>query len=346
MVRLLPVLSLGGLALAALLLGCSRSEAPAAVQAAARPVAVAAADPAPVTVENCGQPVAYPHTPRRVVSHDVNLTEMLLFLGLGERLVGYSGIPASKEIDPAYRTQLEQVPNLSTQGMNLEAMLGVSADFVFGGWSYGFRPGQVTPELLQRYGIASYVLTESCIRVGPRAGVALSDVLLDLHNLARIFRIEDQAAPRLQALEQQLQHLAQRLQGVDQRPRVFVYDSGQDLPTTSGRYGMPQAMIEAAGGRNIFDDLASNWPKGNWEDVVARDPQWIAIVDYGHPSAQGKIDFLLSKPELAQVEAIRKRQFVVMTYAEATPGPRTIARTQVLAAALHPERVPVQPQGR
>ena len=56
---------------------------------------------------------------------------------------------------------------------------------------------------------------------------------------------------------------------------------------------MPQAMIEAAGGRNIFDDLERNWPRGNWEDVIARDPEWIVIVDYDQPDARGKIDFLL-----------------------------------------------------
>mgnify|MGYP000958314653 CR=1 FL=1 len=131
-----------------------------------------------------------------------------------------------------------------------------------------------------------------------------------------------------------------RMQGVRQRPAVFVYDSGQDIPVTVGRYGMPQAMIEEAGGRNIFDDIPSNWPAGNWEDVVQRNPQWIVVIDYGQPDAQGKIDFLLARPELAGVDAIREKRFFVMTYAEATPGPRNIARARALAQALHPDRMP------
>ncbi|MFT3721281.1 ABC transporter substrate-binding protein [Pseudorhodoferax sp.] len=327
-------------ALAVLLAACSRHEGeaprasvpgPAAAVAAAEPAAVA-----PVTVEVCGQPVAYPRVPQRVVTHDVNITEMFLFLGLGEYLVGTSGIPADKEIDPAFRAQLARVPSLSRGAMNLEAIVGARADFVFGGWSYGFRPGQVTPELLARHGIASYVLTESCIHVGPRQRVSMDDTLADLRAIARIFRIERQAEPRIQELERALRDLEQRTQAVPQRPRVFVYDSGQDIPVTSGRYGMPQAMIEAAGGRNIFDDIPRNWPRGNWEDVVARDPEWIVIVDYGQPDAQGKIDFLLHKPELAGVDAVRHRRFFVLTYAEATPGPRNVARARALAAALHP----------
>lgn len=324
------------LAAALLLAGCSRSDSSTTSELPAP----AAVPQAPVTVNVCGSPVTYANAPLRAVTHDVNITEMFLFLGLGERLVGYSGITQAKQIDPAFQAQLARVPPLAEREMNLEAILGASADFVFGGWSYGFRQGQVTPEVLQRHGIASYVLSESCIRVGPRSQVALEDGLTDLRNLGRIFRIDAHAEQLAQGLERELKDLRERMQGVRQRPSVFVYDSGQDIPVTVGRYGMPQAMIEEAGGRNIFDDIPSNWPAGNWEDVVQRNPQWIVIIDYGQPHAQGKIDFLLAKPELAGVDAIREMRFFVMTYAEATPGPRNIARTRALAQALHPDRMP------
>lgn len=323
-----------GTALATLLVACSRP-APQPQATAAAPQAVP-----PVTVEVCGTPVSYPQVPQRAVTHDVNITEMFLYLGLGDRLVGTTGIPTNKEVDPAFRARLEQVPSLSRHEMNLEAIVGARADFVFGGWSYGFRAGQVTPEVLARHGIAAYVLTESCIHRGPRERVSIDDTLADLRALGRIFRIDAQAEARVQALERDLRDLQQRTQAVAQRPRVFVYDSGQDIPVTSGRYGMPHAMIEAAGGRNIFDDIPRNWPRGNWEDVVARNPEWIVIVDYGHPNAQGKIDFLRHKPELSEVDAIRHQRFFVWTYAEATPGPRNVAQARALARAMHPALMP------
>ena len=103
---------------------------------------------------------------------------------------------------------------------------------------------------------------------------------------------------------------------------------------------MPQAMIEAAGATNIFDDLDSSWMRGNWEDVIARDPDWIVIVDNDRPTADGKRQFLLSKPELSQLQAIRAQRFVLMDFAEATPGPRNVQAVRRLAHALHPERIP------
>lgn len=292
----------------------------------------------PVTVNVCGQPQTYAAVPRRAVTHDVNITEMFLFLGLADRLAGYSGVYAAKEVSPQLAPALARVPNLSPRGMNLENIVAAQADFVFGGWSYGFQPGGVTPELLARYGIASYVLTESCIRVQKRTGVALEDAFVDMDNVARIFGVERQAAPRIQRLRDDLALLQKEMRGNASRPRVFVFDSGEKIPTTVGRYGMPQAMLEAAGARNIFDDIASNWPKGNWEDVLLRDPEWIVIIDYGQPGAQGKIDFLLQKKELQTVSAIRHKRFFVMTYAEATPGPRNVETAQRLAAALHRDR--------
>lgn len=322
----------------ALLAACSPPQPPAPPAAQAASPATAAVPP--VTVDVCGQPVRYDTVPQRAVTHDVNITELFLDLGLGDRLVGYSGISTRKEIDPAFRPLLDAVPNLSQQGMNIETIVGVEADFVFGGWSYGFREGQVTPAMLAELGIASYILTESCIRKVARDKVSLEDTFADMLAIGRIFRIEAQAQQRVAQQRAELHAVTAALQDVRHRPRVFVYDSGTDAPTTSGRFGMPHAMIEAAGGDNIFADIPNNWPKGNWEDVVARNPEWIVVVDYDQPGPQGKIDFLLSKPELAGVDAIRQRNFVVITYAEATPGPRNVARVRTLARAFHPGRVP------
>ncbi|WP_370679500.1 ABC transporter substrate-binding protein [Comamonas sp. GB3 AK4-5] len=322
------------LPLAVLAAGCGEQQAQ---QPAGEQAHVQRHDP-PVVIDVCGQPARYDRVPQRAVTHDVNIAEMFLFLGLGEKLAGYGGISSQKTISPQLSPWLERVPNLSAQGMNMESLLGVNADFVFAGWGYGFRPGGVTPERLAEHGVASYVLSESCIRVQQRERVALDDGFQDMENVASIFGIRPQAEARMAPLRAALQQLRQQMQGVAQRPRVFVFDSGEKLPTTVGRFGMPQAMMDEAGASNIFADLANNWPKGNWEDVIDRNPEWIIIVDYGTPNAQGKIDFLLQKKELEAVSAIRHRRFFVMSYAEATPGPRNVETAQRLAAALHPER--------
>jgi iron complex transport system substrate-binding protein len=291
----------------------------------------------PVTVQVCGAPMRFDAPPKRAVTHDVNITEMFLALDLGHRMIGYSGIRSSKNVAPKYRAQLERLPLLSDKGLSLETLVGAGADFVFAGWGYGFHPGEVTPEALARFGIQSYLLSESCIRVGARQEISLEDTFGDLLNLGRIFRVEARAHAFVDRQRAELAKIGAALRNVKTRPRVFVYDSGEAIPLTTGRFAMPHAMIERAGGANIFADLSNSWMRANWEDVIHRDPEWIVIIDYGQPNAAGKIAFLLARQELAQITAIRERRFVVLDYAAATPGPRNVESIRALAEALHPE---------
>lgn len=59
------------------------------------------ADSYPVTVRSCERDITFTQAPQRAVSHDINLTGMLLALGLRERMVGYSGVSGWKTLDPS-----------------------------------------------------------------------------------------------------------------------------------------------------------------------------------------------------------------------------------------------------
>src|SRR5690606_38104286 len=121
---------------------------------------------------------------------------------------------------------------------------------------------------------------------------------------------------------------------LDTPPRVFVYDSGEDKPFTAGRYAIPTALIETAGGTNIMDDVASSWVEVGWEPVIERNPQVVVIVNYGSVTAEQKIAFMKDNPAFADLDAVRNDRFVVLDYVEATPGPRNIQAIKRLAAAF------------
>ena len=91
--------------------------------------------------------------------------------------------------------------------------------------------------------------------------------------------------------------------------RVFVYDSGEEAPFTAGAYAMPTALIEAAGGVNIMDDLEKSWAEIGWEPVVERNPEVIVIVNYGDVTAEQKIAFLKGNPAFASIDAVQERPF-------------------------------------
>lgn len=298
----------------------------------------ASASEYPLSVRSCERDVTFAKAPQRVVVHDVNMTAMLLHLGLRERLAGYTGFTAGKHRDPWISEALQGVPQLASRYPSVETLLAADADLFFAGWNYGMRVGgPLTPQALAAFGIPVYELSESCSWVMSQPRASLDDVYRDLNNLGRIFSVEDRAQALVGQMRERIAAVAGKTQRAQALPTVFLYDSGEDRPTTSGRLGMPQALIDAAGGRNIMDDVAASWTQVNWESVVERDPQVIAIVDYGPLTWQQKRDFLLRQPALQGVRAIREQRFVVLSYLEVTPSVENAIAVEKLAAGVHPE---------
>jgi len=291
----------------------------------------------PVTVQSCNREVTFDAAPTKAIANDVNLIEMMLALGLRDQMVGYTGVSGWKTLDEELRAGVAELPELSAKYPTKEVLAGAEPDFFFAGWNYGMKVGgEVTPETLETLGIQVYELTESCIHIGPKAKSSMDDMYNDILNLGTIFGVEAKAEDLVAGYKARL---AEATNAVDRDIplRVFVYDSGEESPFTAGRYAMPTAMIEAAGGMNIMDDLEKSWATVAWEPVVERNPEVIVIVNYGDVTAEQKIAFLEANPAFANVDAVRNGRYVVLEYVEATPGPRNIAAVEKLIAGFQGE---------
>lgn len=293
---------------------------------------------AQTTVQSCDRQVTFDAPPQAAVSNDVNLTEMMLVLGLADNMVGYTGVSGWKTLDEEMTNGIDALPELSSRYPSKEVLIGADADFFFAGWNYGMKVGgEVTPETLAPFGIKVYELTESCIHIGQKSAVSMDDMYIDLLNLGRIFDVTETAEALVAGYQADLDAFLADLTPLETAPRVFVYDSGDDAPFTAGRYGMPNALIEAAGGTNIMNDFEKSWGTVGWEAVVERNPEIIVIVNYGNVTAEEKRQFMMSNPAFADIDAVKNDRFVVLEYVEATPGPRNIGAVKTLAAAFRAE---------
>ncbi|WTG90662.1 ABC transporter substrate-binding protein [Kitasatospora sp. NBC_01560] len=289
----------------------------------------------PVTVVNCGAEVTYRAKPARAVSNDVGITELLLALGLTDRMAGYVMPDDKGRVDEvAWKDGYRRTTWLSKQQITKEIVLEARADLVFAGWHYGFSDADgFTPEALSGLGIDSYVLSESCRSgKGPERGVMspLDALYTDLANLGEIFDVRDRADRLIADFRAQVAAVPQP----ERRPRVFLYDSGEDKPYTSGRFAAPQEIIAKAGGENVMGDIADSWTTVGWESVVQRDPEVIVINNYGATDAEAKRKFLKSFPPLAGVSAVRNDRIVVLDYVDLVESPRNPAAITTLAKHL------------
>ena len=162
---------------------------------------------------------------------------------------------------------------------------------------------------------------------------SIDDMYADIKNLGAIFGVEDKATTLVDQYQAQLTSFTEDLE-TGEPLRVFVYDSGEDAPFTAGRYAMPTALIEAAGGRNIMDDFEKSWATVTWEEVVERNPEVVVIVNYGDVTAEQKRELMMSNPAFASIDAVKNDRFVTLEYVEATPGPRNIQAIKPLAEAF------------
>ncbi len=294
----------------------------------------------PVTVKSCGRDVTFEAAPARAISNDVNLTEMMLALKLQDRMVGYTGISGWKTLDEGLREGVKELPELSPKYPTKEVLLNADADFYFAGWNYGMKVGgEVTPETLEPLGIKVYELTGSCIHIMAKNKPTMDDMFVDLLNLGKIFGVEQRAQELVDGYRKQLDEITTRIGGIEKPVRVFVYDSGTEKPFTSGRFGIPTAMIEAAGGVNVMDDVEKSWTEVSWEPVIERNPEVIVIVNYGDVTAEQKIAFMKETPAFKNLDAVKQDRFVVLEYVEATPGPRNVQAIDRLADTFHPRNM-------
>lgn len=293
----------------------------------------------PVTVESCGTPVTFSAPPRRAIINDLNMAEMAFALHLQDRIVGLTGISGWYKMTPDFRQAMGAIPELAPKYPSLETLLAAEPDFFFAGWNYGMKVGgEVTPATLAKYGVKTFVLSESCVFTAAHKKKATMDLLYgDVLTLGRIFGKRNEAQTLVEGWKQRLSALPKPATGA--RPlKVFVYDSGEDKPFTSGRYAMPTAIIEAAGGKNAMEALDISWGTTSWENVAASEPDVIILLDYQTGSGADALRRVLENhPLMKLTPAVKQGRYLKLQYAELTPGPANIAAVEKLARTLYPQ---------
>ncbi|SCF94232.1 ABC transporter substrate-binding protein [Streptomyces sp. Cmuel-A718b] len=287
----------------------------------------------PYTVKNCGVTTTYKAPPKRVVTMNQHVTEIMLELGLKKSLVGTAYL--DDQVLPKYAKDYASVPVLAKEYPSYEQVLAANPDFVYGGYASAFAAGDGRGrEAFKKAGIETRLNTESCTK-----GDQPMDTLYEeIREVGRTFGISDRAEAWIKQAKADNATTAKKL--ADLKPvSVFVYDSGDKTAFTAGGEGIGNELIERAGGTNVFADLDKPFGDASWENVVDRKPEVIVIYDYGATTVEQKKKRLLDDPALADVPAIKNKRFAVMPLSDAVLGVRVPAAVDKLAAQLHPEAV-------
>ncbi|MFC7616571.1 ABC transporter substrate-binding protein [Actinokineospora soli] len=284
-----------------------------------------------VTVRNCGRAQTFAAPPTRVVGLNQHATEMLLALGLADRVVG-TAYPDTPDAHPSVDAAYDRVPLLAEQYPTYEELLTAEPDLVVGGYASAFaeKDGRAR-EALEGKGIRTFLLSEEC-----SAGTTVDTVVEDLRALGRVFGVPDRAEALVSDLTGRVEAVRAKVAGRAEVP-VFFYDSGEKSAFTVGGHGLGNSIAALAGGRNVFADHPKSFVDVSWEQVAERSASAVVVVDYlGSGSVAEKQEYLRAHPLASTLPGVAQRRFAVVTLPELTEGIRFPDAVEAIARVLHP----------
>ncbi|CAM5414118.1 MULTISPECIES: ABC transporter substrate-binding protein [Streptomyces] len=285
----------------------------------------------PYTVTNCGVRTTFQAPPRRAVTMNQHTTEIMLALGLKDRLAGTAYL--DDKVLPQYEKDYKSVKVLAEKYPSYETLLGANPDFVYGGYASAFDKAEGRERAaLEKSGIKTRLNIEYCAQ--GKTGV--QQLAQEIREVGATFGVRDRAEELVRKAETTIDATKAKLKGVAPAS-VFVYDSGDTAVHTAGGKGIGNEIITLAGGRNVFADQRRNFADVSWEQIVERKPEIIVIYDYGGTTVEAKKKRLLDDPALQDVPAVKNKRFAVLPLSSAVLGVRVPDAVRSLAGQLHPD---------
>ncbi len=287
----------------------------------------------PVTLDNCGFAVTIDAAPQRVVTIKSSTAEMLLALGLGDRIVGsaYLDGPLPGSLADAARGTAVEQP-FSDEVPGTEATLGLEPDLVYAGWESNVTAdGAGDRGTLEQLGVDTYVSPSACKGEGYMPDPLTFDkVFAEIAEVGEVF----DANPAATDLVAQQRETLASVTPDDRGLTALWYSSGDDMPYVGAGIGAPQMILDAVGLENVAADVHDTWTSMSWEQVVADDPDVIVLVDATWNSAEDKIARLEANPATAELTAVREHRFLTVPFPATEAGVRNVDAVVDLAAQL------------
>ena len=209
--------------------------------------------PAPALRDDFGQTVV-PGNARRIVSLNPATTEMLFAIGAGSRLIG-------RTTWDSYPDSARQVPDMGP-GLrpNLEVVLAAKPDLVI---LYASADNRSAADRLRSLGVTTLAVKNDSI----------GDLARTMRLLGRVTGDSERAEVVVDSVHATLGRVRAATAGLERRTAFwYIWDSPL---ITIGRGSFMSELLDIAGAKNLYDDIAAPSANVALEDVVTRNPHWV-----------------------------------------------------------------------
>jgi iron complex transport system substrate-binding protein len=265
-------------------------------------------------VDDYGYVVNLTSAPTRIVSLAPSNTEILFAVGAGNQTVGVTDY-----CDYPYNfTAWEDAGNMTSIGNY---------------WHPAIEPiVTLKPDLILASGSASDEAAAKLRNLGYNVLIldakTLNGVLNDIYMVGKATGHADEAATVVSGYRARIDAVTAKLVNVTTTPKVY-YETWNDPLMAAGPNTFVSDLISLAGGENIYDDAASEWPVVSSDSVITKNPDIIISYDtagFATRAGWSKINAVSLNHIYAMPSSIFSR-----------PGPRLIDALEDLSQILHPE---------
>ena len=303
----------------------------------------------PLTLDNCGAKVTVTKAPVRAIGLGQNSAEIMLLLGLEDKMAGTAFWPS--KVLPELAEANAKVKLLSVEFPTFESILAQNPDFVAAA-----LPSLVGPtskvakrEDFDKVGVPSYISPSTCLstervkdQYGSRDRLWNMDLLYqEIDELSQIFDVADRGQALIadfKKREAALRANASR----DGKQLSYVFWFSSQSPSADAYLGGKNAasgfIADLLGGRNAISADAE-WPTLGWESIIAANPDVIVVATLDRnrwelDKPEAKTKFLNSDPAVSQMPAVKNKAIVIMDGQAMNPTIRTIYGAEQVAEQL------------
>jgi iron complex transport system substrate-binding protein len=265
-------------------------------------------------VDDLSRKVYLAKAPARVLSLAPSITEILFAIGLADRIVG---VTEFCDYPPEARAK----PKVGYAQPNLESLVAFQPDLV------------LSPRDFMRADLISK-LEQLKIPVFILEAKTIEDIASHIQLLGRMLGASDAADQVAMDLRRRLAALKARTEPL-RKPRVLYVLNSQPLITV-GPGSFVHHVIVSAGGTNVAEHAASDYPRLSMEEVIKQDPEVILF-------PVGSLEGISTSEQQtwrrwSTLSAVKREQFhQIPSDLLNRPGPRIVEGMEKLARILHPD---------
>ena len=272
-----------------------------------------AKEPVEVTFNEC---------PTRVVCTNQTQTELLLYFGLDEYIVGTAYLDGEirEDLKPQYEALKADGKELTVKGYpSKEIVLALEPDFIFG-WRSAFAEDQLGDvSEWNDMGVGTMILRCSNNTAPVRD---LEAVLADIADIGKIFNIEDKTDAYIAETRALMEKIADKVASLDAPYTAIIIEPFGGTFYCWGSNTLTGALVVAAGAEYALPDGGDL----SVEDIININPD-VIIVDYmddesltPEESQAAAIATVMDEPALAEVTAVANGRVMAVNLTDVYGG--------------------------